>query len=741
MKKTSLFIVIVCTIIFAAVPKQISYQGILTDALGQPKIDGAYVMTFKLYDVASEGFNIWSETKTVNVKSGVFTATLGSDSALTLAFDTTYWLGISVAGGAEFTPRVQLTASGYAIRSILADTSSFAHTSQVSVFADSSDKADSANYATNSSLATVASMANNIPATAIAANSIDSTKLGTSSVGSDEIVDGTIVTADVAATFVAPFADSADTARYAKVAGTVMGTSISGKIVTDTVMAVDSTGIALLSIKKFGVYINDSGNVGIGIVAPTTLLDVKGLGNGAGVATLAKETVSFNNAQNVLSLSAQTSNDMVDGFGTQILFHYSDDTYSGHNGALGFIRDGVDQSSAFYVQNYNNGIAQNVLYAKANGYIGMGTSNPQNNLSILNKAYYASLNIDCYSADAAYYPYFRMRKSESDEEGTNVATTDGSNLGGIFAYGNNGSSFQGGSHILFRQDGAVGQFIPSYIGFYTSDGSTVWSERMRVSKDGNIGISNLFPSANIHVGNDTSTVSKQVRVETGGSAIPSFSLIRGGEQTVLIRGDSGDSFIKGGNFGIGLTDPIVPFEVFTNTNSYAMYLGDKTNNHLRMAGTAGASLDYSLIQSMNGGSASNLILQRDGGNVGIGNLIPSQKLHVSGNILATGTITPSDRRLKKNIKTVTNALSKVSKLHGVNYEWQDADTYSSGVQLGLIAQEVKDVIPEVVSKNGDYYGVQYAPLVAVLIEAIKEQQKTIEAQSKEIQEIKKQLIK
>ncbi len=283
MRKSSFLLLIIVAVLFAAVPKQISYQGILTDALGQPKVDGAYEMTFKLYNVSSEGFNIWSETKTVNVKGGVFNTTLGSDSALTLPFDTTYWLGVSVAGGAEFTPRVQLTASGYAIRSILADTSSFAHAAQVSVYADSSAKAyssdiattatnasyadssakagvaDSSVKATNANQATVAATVTSVPMAAIAANAIDSTKLGVGSVGSSEIADGSISTIDVSATFIAPYADSADTAGYALVAKTVAGTSISGKIVIDTVMAEDSTGLALLANNKNGIHIDSVG--------------------------------------------------------------------------------------------------------------------------------------------------------------------------------------------------------------------------------------------------------------------------------------------------------------------------------------------------------------------------------------------------------------------------------------------------------------------------------------------------
>jgi len=87
---------------------------------------------------------------------------------------------------------------------------------------------------------------------------------------------------------------------------------------------------------------------------------------------------------------------------------------------------------------------------------------------------------------------------------------------------------------------------------------------------------------------------------------------------------------------------------------------------------------------------------------------------------------PSDERLKKDIKPIPNALEKVMKLRGVNFHWKDPKTYAEGTKMGIIAQEAKDIIPEVVDKNGEYYSIQYDPIVALLVEAIKQQQQRIE---------------
>ena len=87
----------------------------------------------------------------------------------------------------------------------------------------------------------------------------------------------------------------------------------------------------------------------------------------------------------------------------------------------------------------------------------------------------------------------------------------------------------------------------------------------------------------------------------------------------------------------------------------------------------------------------------------------------------------SDERLKKNIVTIPDALEKVAGLRGVNFEWRDPANLENGKRMGFIAQEAVKVIPEVVGKNGgEFYDMQYAPVTALLVEAIKEQQQIIE---------------
>ena len=98
----------------------------------------------------------------------------------------------------------------------------------------------------------------------------------------------------------------------------------------------------------------------------------------------------------------------------------------------------------------------------------------------------------------------------------------------------------------------------------------------------------------------------------------------------------------------------------------------------------------------------------------------SYRVDVSGSIRASGTVVQSsDERLKSNIEVVDNALEKINKVEGVYFNWNEG---ISDRQVGVIAQQVQKVLPEVVSEDEKgYLNVSYASIVPVLIEAVKEQ--------------------
>ncbi|MCW8850458.1 MAG: tail fiber domain-containing protein [Melioribacteraceae bacterium] len=111
----------------------------------------------------------------------------------------------------------------------------------------------------------------------------------------------------------------------------------------------------------------------------------------------------------------------------------------------------------------------------------------------------------------------------------------------------------------------------------------------------------------------------------------------------------------------------------------------------------------------------------------------SERFYVNGSAGGTGPwINASDKRLKNNISTIPNSLDKVKKLRGVNFKWNDTKNNPRGLQMGFIAQEAKNIIPEVVNEDDEYMSMQYAPITALLVEAIKEQQKIIDQQNSKI---------
>lgn len=80
----------------------------------------------------------------------------------------------------------------------------------------------------------------------------------------------------------------------------------------------------------------------------------------------------------------------------------------------------------------------------------------------------------------------------------------------------------------------------------------------------------------------------------------------------------------------------------------------------------------------------------------------------------------SDVKLKENINTIDNALTKVLNLRGVTYNWKDKISGGDSLKIGFIAQEVSSVVPELTYQNGEYMGVHYKDITALLVEAIKE---------------------
>jgi hypothetical protein len=129
------------------------------------------------------------------------------------------------------------------------------------------------------------------------------------------------------------------------------------------------------------------------------------------------------------------------------------------------------------------------------------------------------------------------------------------------------------------------------------------------------------------------------------------------------------------------------------------------------------------------------------GSLGIGMAASgtSGRIDAANDVVAFST---SDIRLKENIKPIENALDKISKISGNTYDWKselkDVHGYD-GSDVGVIAQEIEAVLPELVQdRDNGYKAVKYDKIVALLIEGIKEQQTQIHSLTLEIEKLKEQ---
>lgn len=207
-----------------------------------------------------------------------------------------------------------------------------------------------------------------------------------------------------------------------------------------------------------------------------------------------------------------------------------------------------------------------------------------------------------------------------------------------------------------------------------------------------------------------------------------------------------------GNVGIGLNGatPAKPL-------SFPASLGEKIllypggagevgigvyGNELRLhADNPGAKVSFG-TQDNAGNYAENALAQRNG----------VYAFSVLGSLWVNGTTYASDERFKQNITAIESPLQKLLQLNGVEYEMKVGEFpknhFQSGRQIGLLAQNVEKIIPEAVNEKDGYKGVDYARLVPLLIEAIKQQQKMIEEQQQksvqqqvQIDALKKEQVK
>ena len=191
---------------------------------------------------------------------------------------------------------------------------------------------------------------------------------------------------------------------------------------------------------------------------------------------------------------------------------------------------------------------------------------------------------------------------------------------------------------------------------------------------------------------------------------------------------------NGGNVGIAENSPLAKLEVAGSIKA--------TNRDVSHTSEAGVTLAYNTSEAMayiETWTSKPLTIRTY--NSQYFNISGATKMQVhstgitvTGTMSATGDViaySSSDARLKDNVTVIDSALAKVSQIRGVEFDWNENQTVYEGHDIGVIAQEVEAVAPEiVVTRDDGYKAVNYQKLTALLIEAVKELKE-------EIKELKK----
>jgi hypothetical protein len=259
-------------------------------------------------------------------------------------------------------------------------------------------------------------------------------------------------------------------------------------------------------------------------------------------------------------------------------------------------------------------------------------------------------------------------------------------------------------------------------------------------------------SSSVKAVTDTFATSASVASATA----TSISTLSGSVKTVTDALSGRVTTLEGKDISVTLTGDVtgtgtitdlgsVSFETTIAANSVALGT-DTTGNYVATiaAGTGvsstGAATGEGIAHTISIGQAvaTSSNVQFNSVGVGMAASATAGRIDASGDIVAFSS---SDRNFKENITPIENPIEKIRKISGNTYDWKadlkDVHGYE-GNDVGVIAQEIEEVLPQIVTtRENGYKAVKYDKLVALLIEGIKEQQNQIDSLTIEIEKLKK----
>ena len=221
--------------------------------------------------------------------------------------------------------------------------------------------------------------------------------------------------------------------------------------------------------------------------------------------------------------------------------------------------------------------------------------------------------------------------------------------------------------------------------------------------------------SNVQFANITATATASL-AKISGSLIEStgdFTLNSSGD--IILDADGTDILLKDGGTSFGS---------FKRASSDFIIKAETADKDILFKGTDDSTSITALQLDMSAGGNAQFL----------GNISGSQ-IEASGDVIA---FVSSDRNLKDNIQPIENPLEKMDKIGGYTFVWNDKQSTYQGKDVGVVAQEIQEVLPEIVSGRANgYLGVKYEKIVPLLIESIKENTKKIKELEQEINEINK----
>lgn len=495
-------------------------------------------------------------------------------------------------------------------------------------------------------------------------------------------------------------------------------------------------------------------NVGIGVATPnpSAKLDISATNQGvllprvALTSTTDATTIANGNVTSLLVYNTSTISNVTPGF-----YYWT--------GAV-WMRIGVQQDADWYgvgTTQSPTAITDNIF---TQGNIGINNTNPLVRVEVGTNAggtYRPWMIYGTLYGQNSDGMYLGLKNEGTDREDAIVAWGDNASLDNLrFLFNGSGLSTSAEyMRITGRGNVGIGTTTPSQrleviggFSFTNTLGSVLWSERFDSDYDIIQSATSNKRALSIHP-SPTGASPFAVYWNDGTLHQPALHVLNTNGFVGIKTLTPTNALTVNGTVEVrkvGLTSSIY----FTSLTSDQGYIRHTVNNNaaeMRFVVSddvdANSAIDYFSFGGETGSVFTEIMRINGARNVGIGTTAPAQRLHVVGNILASGTITSSDSRYKRNSQTLTNSTALLQQLNPVQYYFKEGfaeGQFDDRLHFGLLAQEVATQLPHLVHEDQEgYKGINYTELIPVLIKSNQEQQALIDQQNHTLEQQQAQL--